>query len=380
MHAVATVSRPSLGIYWEPVAYPAATAVFLAESLYLWVAGARAVFIVLAAVTTALMSVSSILALWRYIHSGVTVSASDHAVVLNGRELAFSSIDSIAFQERPRVSARDKRTIAFIRWLAIVAEGQTYRFKWWGLKDDPVTPIVQQLLQRMEDETQRRTLEGDGWSVDHADLFTDHGATPLATLSAAGIYDDQVRLWRDSESEAFIGVPKTSPNALVLLRVANGRAGPAPDSGTLGRLLFTRKPSGVVNILMALLTGAVVLLCAFAVIERWAPHFLEELDLGCGILTLILLIRAFLSFGTRYRFYERGVVATSIGGRSETLYADVQRVTWRERRMNWLGAYLGTRVYARLYPAAGPPLRISLYRRRFSDPDMDWVRKRAARR
>ena len=190
MHAAATVSRPSLGVYWEPVAYPAVTAVFLAESLYLWVAGARAVLIVISAVTAVLMSVSSILALWRYIHSGVTVSASDHAVGLNGRELAFGSIDSVAFQERPRVSARGKRTrtIAFIRRLAIVAEGRMYRFKWWGFKDDPVTPIVQHLLQRMEDETQRRTLQGDGWSVDRADLFTDHGGTPLAALSAAGIY------------------------------------------------------------------------------------------------------------------------------------------------------------------------------------------------
>jgi len=370
-----TALRPPLRLYPHVVILPAVSALMLTTTIYLWFldfAWSNA----FSAIVFVLLIIASIKSIRGYNSLHLTASADDQAVVLNGDEFPFDRIESVAVKEWTQHDVHGRLTAVGGR-LDIAMDGERHTYQWASVGTDRVAPVVQHLLQRMLDEMRHRPLPGEGWSIDGTDLRTTREPTPLSALSYAAVYDDEVRLWRWDEVDPFFGVPSSSPNALLLLRLARQAARPAEVAG-LGRFLFTRKPSPGVSIFYALVIGLLVLLIVFSAVDRWAPQMMKEGDLACGVFTLLLLVRALLMFGKRYDFYERGVDAVSYGGRRELLYADVAHMKWfrMHHRIGPAGAYIGTSTRLRLYPVHGRhPMRIGIHRFHMDDADLDRVRQ-----
>jgi hypothetical protein len=372
-----TAPHPPLRLYPHTVLLPVLAALMVTTTIYIWFTDVwwSDAFSV---VVIAILIFASIKSIRNYNSLHLTASADDEAVVLNGDEFPFDLIESVAVKEWTDHDVRGRLTAVGGR-LDIAMDGERHIYHWASVGSDRIAPLVQHVLQRMADEMRHRPLPGEGWSFDGTDLLTARDLTPLSTLSHAAVYDDQVRLWRWEEVDPFFSVPKTSPNALLLLRLAQRAARPAQVAG-LGRFLFTRKPSPGVAMFYALVAGGIAFLITFESVDRWAPQMMKQADLACGVFTLLLLVRALLMFGKRYDFYERGVEAIFLGSRRELFYADVARATWRRmhHRIGPAGAYIGTSTRLRLYPVHGRPMHIRVHRFHMDDPDLDRVRQTIA--
>ena len=366
----AVAPRPSFNVYPGPVIFPVFAALFLGFTIYIWrVNGLRTVFTEIFIGCTLFMLLGAAITISRYLRYCVTAEIHDHAVVLNGRELLFDRIDSVALAEKARLGDWAK-TVAMRRTLTIASEEKRRTFAWLAQPDDPIEPILQLVIARMADEAKRRALRGDGWSLELGTLRTKDDATPLSTVTAAEVFDDEVRLWRRNEPAPFLAVPIASPNALVLLRVNEGLKPAAPLDG-FGRLLFVRKAPAFSNIVSALGYGFLLASAAFYVSHHLAPQFDNPVLIASGLVTLGLLVRAIFTFATRYRFHERGIVTTYALGKRELRYADVARMSWKATRNFTQGVYSGTSLQATLVPVEGRPLHIQTRRFKTVDDDLD---------
>lgn len=378
--------RPSLDIYPGPVIFPVFGALFVAGTAYIWrVNGLHDVVTEIFLACTLLMLLGALVTGTRYFSYRVEASIHDHAVTLNGREFLFDRIDSVALAEKARLGQWAK-TVAMRRTLTVAAEGRRRTFAWLASPaGDPIEPILQLLLRRLASDAARRPLRGAGWSLELGTLRTRDDATPLSTVTSAGIFDQEVRLWRRGEPNPFFATPATSSNALVLLRVAEDALEKSPpahvpvaDETGLGRLLFVRKPAGLVNTFNAFLYGLFGTATAWYFADRWAPQFTRLVLDAAIVVSLYVVARAILSFGTRYRFHEAGMIATYAIGRRTLRYADVARMRWDERRNFTNGVYSGTSLDATLVPAGGKPLHIDLRRFRTVDGDLEPLRHAVA--
>jgi len=376
----AVAQRPSFNVYPGPVIFPVFGAMLLGFTIYIWRVNGLHTFITeFFIAATAFLLLGALITGSRYLSYRVEASIHDHAVTFNGHDFLFDRIDSVALAEKARLGQWAK-TVAMRRTLTITAEGKRRTFAWLAHPDgDPIAPILQLLLRRMANEAARRSLRGPGWSLELGTLRTKDESTPLSTVTSA-IFDDEVRLWRRGEPNPFFATPITSPNALVLRRVAEDARDQAPaptpvvDESRLGRLLFVRKPPGFINVLSAFAFGSFGASAAWYAADRWMPQLTKPVLIAAGLVTLYAVIRAILSFATRYRFHEKGMIATYAVGQRELRYADVARMRWQEQRNFTEGIYSGTSVKATLIAADGKPLHIDVRRFRTTDGDLEPLR------
>jgi hypothetical protein len=367
------IGRPLLRFYPGPaVAWPAAiffAAFFLFGYLTVGWELSRGFyqFIGVCALSMLLLAIVSTIR-WTQMH--LTLSLRELGVVLNGRALRFADLDTFTVANSRRYD-NERNVIALNRTVTLEANGTRVRASYIAMPNDPLDSALDAIAAAMT--AKHRGERGSGWSVENDTIVAGGTRIPLSMISAAGVYDDEVRIWRHGDAHHALAVPLSSRNARVLLRIASGSRTAAPPPALhavsqepatgIGRLLFTRRTS----IFSAVFSTAIYLALALLVrifMEKQGLPFGKETAYALGTIVLLVSIRRMLRV---YRFHERGVIAA---GRT-LLFDDVTAIRWQETTTLINHAiYVGTSMKVKLKTRDGKPFVISLYRWRANDDDL----------
>jgi hypothetical protein len=298
------------------------------------------------------------------------VSLRELGVVLNGRAVRFAELDALTVADSRRYD-NERNVIAMNRTITLETQSGRVRVSYLAVPNDPVDPVLDVITATMT-ARQHRGYRGRGWSIDGNTLVAGATRIPLATISAAGVYDDEVRIWLHGESHRALAVPVSSRNARVLLAIAAKTRTAAPPAmhaasqqptAGIGRLLFTRRTS----LFSTMFSTAIYLPLTkvlHLVMQREGLPFADETAMAVAALVVLLAIRRVTRV---YRFHERGVI---VGGRT-LLFDDVATMRWVETSTLINHAiYVGTSMKVKLTPREGRPLVIRLYRWRANDDDL----------
>ena len=222
-------------------------------------------------------------------------------------------------------------------------------------KADPLAGLIDRLSELLfqrakETLADGQSVLGEGWTLQEDTLSLrvkeEFLTCPLADLTAVGLVDNNVCVWRTGQEEAFARVPRKSANAFLLERLLEEELAQRPkptsspeDTG-LGRIIFERRPNkgstlvvatvGVVFLVVAGLIGAIEGLNQFP----WL--------LGClGGSGLMLFLGLYLRRAT-FRCHQFGVHQESLFGNRTLRYADVAAFSYSAVRQFHNGAYCGT--------------------------------------
>jgi hypothetical protein len=342
----------------------------LSPGFYWFIVACAALLVLLSAVTT-----------FFWIRFGLTISLRELGVAITARgkehELRYADIDAITIRDKRRYD--DRRMVAALtRTILLEAEGRGIKAQFVTPPQEALDNVLDELVERIAEHPRSRA--GRGWSIEQSTLEARRERVPLPAITAAGVFEREVRLWKHRDEEHFFSVPYESKNARVLLALARrsapaaAHAEPASSSG-IGRLLFARRTSlisGAGNTLMAGFCLAMV----WMVLERYL-HVDPQVALGAVIAGFVLWIFYSIYRATvGYRFHERAVVRTSLLGTRTLAYANVAVMRWSESTTLLQHAIpLGTTVKAKLVPDDGSPaLSVRLHRFRSNDGDLRFVR------
>jgi len=280
--------------------------------------------------------------------------------------LAFDEVESLTLQEKEHL-IRGIPT-GMIRHATVRGPAGKFRFSQTSRKGQPdlLGAFLDKLLARLAATAEERLrsgipLSGGAWSLAQDGFRTRAGGepTPPAVLARVGIFDHKVSLWREGEDRPFFSVVSGSPNALVLSRLMRlrlrGRPEPAVAAGQLGRILFQReqRPAAAFAGILALIAAGA---CYWSVASA-DPGTTRTLWAIAGVLGVGTLgICAVLLWARVARRHENGLSLTTLTGRREILFADAERMKYSATRFYHNGAYAGTKLYLRVWPAAGKPV------------------------
>jgi hypothetical protein len=328
-----------------------------------------------------------------------------YGFTIGNEAFRFDELEAVALDEKPRLA--NGRPIGFDRRIVVRASGRRADVRHFVARIDPLGAFTNTMLDRAAEAAERRLprgVLGAGWRLDNTGLQAGNtGVTRFEEVTKAGVFDGQIRLWRRREELPFLSVATGSDNAFTLLRLLETRmkaqeaaapAGPevmrapsapgepvqrpAATAGTVGRLLFERRPQrllGVLTGLYALFTPAIPFL--------WMDAAKNEEDLLAAISATLL--GPFCLFATIYiftavvRFHEHAVVKKSLFGTKTHAYASVERMKWAETRNYYNGSYVGTTHAVKLHSTGQKrPLKFSV-QRKGSDEDLGYVRDTISR-
>jgi hypothetical protein len=333
---------------------------------------------------TALLLAGSLVTTVRWLRFGLTLSLRELGIVLNGQEIPYAGIDAFTVRDRRRFD--ETATVRVLkRTILIETGGRTVKVQYVANPSAALDETLNAIAQRVAAEPRPRA--GKGWRFEQESLVVRDERTPLSAVSAAGVFEREVRLWRHRDEEHFFAAPYDSKNARVLLAMALARSVPAtptsqpPSASGLGRLLFARSTSiwsVFGNTIMAVFLLALGWMC----LERYL-HLSTELALG--IVTGGFVLWIFYSMyrvSLRYRFHERAVVRISPLGTRTLAYANVASLRWSASVASIEHAIpMGTTVKATLVPDDGSPaVSIRLHRFRGDDAGLAAVRTAIAER
>lgn len=378
---VAVIGRPGFRLYPGPasgaiLAVPfAGVAVWgfttfrgaLSPGFYWFLAAGAALLALLSAVTTAF-----------WLRFGVTLSLRELGVVLNGHEIPYAEIDSLTVHDKRRYDDTAV-TRAVTRTVTIETAGRQVRAQYVARPWEVLDHMLDHIAQRVAGSPRPR--DGKGWRIEQGTLVVRGERVPLPAISAAGVFERDVRLWRHRDEEHFFAVPYDSKNARVLLALASNpatEAHPQPEpvhSAGIGRLLFARRTS-----IASVLGEGVIAVFIFGLVWMGLERYLGfDMELAVGIAVggaVLWMMNALYRRSLRYRFHERAVVRSSALGTRTLAYANVASMKWGATATSLEHAIpMGTTVKAKLVPDDGSPaLSIALHRFRGDDADLLAVR------
>jgi hypothetical protein len=313
-------------------------------------------------------------AIW--LRFGVTLSLRELGAEFNGHSIPYADIDAVTVHDKRRYD--ETATVrALTRTVTIDAAGRKVKAAYVARPGEMLDDVLDHLAQRVAAEPRSRA--GKGWRVEQATLHARGTMVPLSTISAAGVFEREVRLWRDRDERHFFSVQCDSKNARVLLALAEGaRASspqPAPVSTAgIGLLLFARRTS-IASVLGNTILAAFLIALGWLCMERFLH--LGPLARGAAIGAAVLWVVFAIHRATvRYSFHERALVRTSLLGERTLAYANVATMKWRETTTSLEHAIpMGTTIRAKLVPNDGSrALSITLHRFRGDDTDLVPVR------
>jgi hypothetical protein len=320
---------------------------------------------------------------------GVTFSPRERGIVITrrGREFAFrfTDIDALTVADTPRYD-NYRRVAALNRTITIEGNGQTVKAHYIALPQDALDDLLMRLSVGLANE--RRPRSGKGWDIDESTLRWRGEPIPLGSIVRSGLFDNEVRAWRQGESTHFLAVPYSSRNARVLLhrlhttqpslqsseQVAAPIVAPVTAQDGLGRLLFTRRTTFTSVIFKSAGIG-LVLWGGWLAVDRFLAEY-KRLGHGAVIgLAVLAVFHALYRATMRYKFHERGLMRSTILGNRTMAYADVERVRWREKVTTIShGIAVGTTLKFRLAGGEGTkPLLMHTHQFRAGDPDLQPV-------
>lgn len=382
------IGRPRFRYYPGPPTAAIVALPFLALTLfgYLTFRASRSPgFFQFMAVCTALMIAMAVgtFLIWR--RMGVTLSLRELGVMLNGREIRYAEIDAITVYDKRRYD-ETAAVRSLTRTITIETTSGKVKALYVALPQDALDDALETLVVRVAAESRAR--KGKGWHVEQAAFEGRGQRVPLSAISAAGVFEREVRLWQHREEHHFFSVPYDTRNARVLLALAERGASTAPAQAHaetapavgFGRLLFSRRTS--------LISGAGnTILAAFGLAMLWMvlEHYLHvPMDIAVRVAAGGFVLWIFYSLyraTVRYRFHERGLVRISRFGSRTLAYANVAAMVWSESSTTLEHAIpMGTTVKAKLLPDDGSrAVSIRLHRFRNNDGDLEPVRSAIAR-
>lgn len=335
------------------------------------------------ALCAALMVAGALITFAIWLRFGVSIALHERGVVLNGREIAYADIEALTVRDKHRVD--ETATVrALTRTVIIETNAAKVKALYVARPDEALDATLDRIAEQIAAEPRPR--KGSRWRIEQGTLHARGTMVPLPAISAAGIFEREVRLWRNREDRHFFSVPYDSKNARVLLALARKRAEEATavaetSAGVgIGRLLFARRTtltSVVGNTILVAFGLALAWLC----VDRFVPQFR---GLGDGAIAGLALLWSFFALyraTVRYAFHERAVVRTTLVGSRTLAYAHVRAMAWRETATVFEHVIpMGTTVVAHLLPSDGSrPLQITLHRYRGTDGDLEPVRTSIAR-
>ena len=386
--APVAIGRPRFRYYPGPPTAGIISVPFLALTLFGYLtfrAKLSPGFYQFMAVCTAMMIVAAVATFAIWLRMGMSLSLRELGILLNGREIPYADIDAITIHDKRRF---DEKAIvrALTRTITIETTNGKVKALYVAMPQDASDATLDALVSRIA--AQPRARSGKGWRVEQATFEARGERVPLSAITAAGVFERDVRLWRHRDEQHFFSAPLDSRNARVLLALAQRGASaasaeahvePAPSTG-LGRLLFSRRTSlisGVGNTLIA----AFLLGLGWMCLERFLhvpPALAVRIAIGGFALWILYSIHRAT---VRYRFHERGLVRISLLGTRTLAYANVSSMAWHESSTTLEHAIpLGTSVKAKLYPDDGASaVSIRVHRFRGTDGDLEPVRGAIAR-
>jgi hypothetical protein len=177
------------------------------------------------------------------------------------------------------------------------------------------------------------TLEPDA-------IVTRRGSLPYASIAAAGVFDKTLDLWSEGEERPFERIAITQKNAAVAERLLAARV-PKKDSkpSERGRLLFTRRSTAAIVVLIVL----AAIIASFA--GTWAVEE-KEIPALFILAPAVAILAASIGWGLRARteFFTLGVQKRGLFSERYVAYKDVTALTYGATRMYHNGAYTGTTI------------------------------------
>jgi hypothetical protein len=321
----------------------------------------------------------------------LTMSLREPGVTLiaGSREhnLAYRELDALTIAESGRYDDA-RNLIALNRSITLDAAGKRASASYVAVADDPLDDLLQELVERMARE--RRDRSGEGWSIENEMLIANRERVPLSTISAAGVFDREVRVWCHGRKEPLLAVPLSSRNARLLLYIAGEAQTSAPPRRARTSAaaieesnieLFTRRTSKLAVLFQTALLGCVIFLAQYAVTVK-APALAEPARIAAFLAAAAAMIAAIHRMSRTYHFHEHSVTRTSLFGSRTFRYEDAVSITWKERS-SFLEhtVYLGTSMTVTMTAANGaPPFVITLHRFRTSDEDLLPLRRAVSER
>ena len=312
-------------------------------------------------------------AIW--LRFGMTISVRELGVVFNGVEIPYAQIDAITIRDKRRYD--ETATVrASTRTISIEAAGRKAKARYAGRPDEVRDDVLDMIAERVAAEPRARA--GKGWRVEQGTLHMRGRSVPLSTITAAGVYEREVRLWKSVDEAHCFAVPYDSRNARILLALAKRASPPTinrqPPTG-LGRLLFARRTS-IASVLGNTILALFVIGIGWMCLERFLS-LPRQFALGAAIGAVVLwIVHSVYRATVRSLFHERALVRVSLLGTRTLPYANVAAMQWRETAASFEHAIpMGTTVRARLTPDDGTrPLSIIVHRFRGDDPELAAVR------
>jgi hypothetical protein len=306
-----------------------------------------------------------------------------------GRRTAvrFDEVDSLALRQTSRTSYGT--LVGMDRRATVRSPAGTLRFSQFSPtgKADSVAPVLNDLVGRLADVAEGRmrgggSLDGPGWSLGPGGFSAKAGEIPVPAtqLARAGLFEHKVSLWRDGDERPFFSVRDAAPNALVLGRLVQRLVRGKPETaaaGELGRVLFVRRSRK--SAVYTVLGGLALLALGFFLGSRNVAGNDRLIALGMSVAGIVCLPASVLLWFKACRRHENGLSMTTLFGRREILYTDVERMSYSAVRHYHNGIYTGTQILLAAYPAAGKPIVFSAHSRGDSE-DIDNLREDLARR
>jgi len=381
----AVVGRPRFRYYPGPPTAAVVSIPFIALTAFGYLtfrASSSPGFYAFIAGCTGLMLLMAVTTFIIWMRFGARLSLRELGVVLNEQEIPYAQIDALTVYDKRRYD--ETATVrALTRTITIETAGRKVQAQFVAPRGEALDQWLILLAERIA--AQERPRAGRGWRVEQGTLETRRERVAVSAITAAGVFERDVRLWKHHDEQHFFSVPLDSKNARVLLALAQRgtSAVPAeptaePSSSTgIGRLLFARRTSlisGVGNTLVAAFLIGIGWMC----LERFL-HLSAKLALGIAIGAFVLWIFYSIYRATvRYAFHERAIVRTSPLGTRTLAYANVATMQWHETGTTLEHAIpMGKTLKAKLVPDDGSPA-VSIRSHRFRDQEGDLERVRSA--
>ena len=386
-----SIGRPGFRQYPGPATGAILAIPFAAISIWGFAtfrASASPMFFYLLSASTGLLLLMSLVTTFFWFRFGMTLSLHELGATLTTRgkehEIRYADVDALTVRDKRRY---DERAVVRVltRTILIETAGGTVKAQFVASPRETFDETLNLYAERIA--AQSRPREGKGWRVDLSTLHARGNTVPLSTITAAGLVERDVRLWKNRETHPFLSIPHDSTNARVLLALASRiqaiEATPvietsAPSSG-LGRLLFDRRTS-LSSVFGNTLIAAFAIACAFGLIIKFVPAFIPHFKAPAIGVFALWLIYAFHRATVRYRFHERALVRSTLFSSRTLAYSDVASMRWHLSSTSLEHAIpMGTTTKATLVPDDGSSaVSIRLHRFRGEDHDLAAVRQAIA--
>ena len=224
---------------------------------------------------------------------------------------------------------------------------------------DPFHEMIERISenyrQRASDALEMgAVVSGDGFELDNQMLTINPQKAPMSIpvkeITSMGIFDEELRIWRQGQDEAALSLPLHARNCyplelLLKTRITAPEEQPQSTHG-LGRVLFERKMArGWVITLWVLAVLSLMAGAVMAIAEWW-------LLLGGLGFAGVFVLCALNGARSVFRCHERGVYKRSLMGERELRYDELASFSYGATRHYHNGVYTGTHLTLKFIPPA----------------------------